>query len=64
MPDVVLRQILNFQLQVHLLYFEYFPFVGGVFGLYDGRMDPLVRSCAMGTDEVHYWGDFNDPVPC
>jgi len=64
LPDVVLLQISTFQLQVHLLYYEYFPFVGGVFGLYDGRMDPLVRSCVMGTNEVHYWGDLNDPVPC
>lgn len=37
---------------------------GGVFGLYDGRMDPLVTSCAVGTNEVHYWEDLNDPVPC
>jgi len=37
---------------------------GGVFGLYGGRMDPLVRGCVMGTNEVHYWGDLNDPVPC
>jgi len=39
-------------------------YTGGVFGLYDGRMDPLVTSCVMGTNEVHYWGDFNDPVAC
>ena len=37
-----------------------FTSIGGVFGLYDGRMDPLVTSCAMGTNEVHYWGDLND----
>ena len=53
-----------FQLQFHLLCYEYFPVVGGVFGLYDGRVGPLVTSCAMGTNEVHYWGDVNDPVQC
>ena len=42
------------QLQDGLLYYEHFHFIGGVFGLYDGRMDSLVRSCAMGTNEVHY----------
>ena len=52
------------QLQDGLLYYEHFHFIGGVFGLYDGRMDSLVRSCAMGTNEVYYWGDLNDPVPC
>jgi len=38
------------------MHLEYFPFVGGVFGLYDGRMDPLVTSSAVGSNEVHYWG--------
>ena len=62
--SVVLLQISNYQLQVHLLYYEYFHFIGGVFGLNDGRMDTLVTSYALGTNEVHYWGDLNDPVPC
>ncbi|KAJ7384352.1 hypothetical protein OS493_022465, partial [Desmophyllum pertusum] len=36
---------------------------GGVFGLYDGRMDPLITSSAIATNEVLYWRDVNDPVP-
>ena len=27
-------------------------------------MDPLVTSYAVGTNEVHHWGDLHDPVPC
>ena len=51
----------NYKL-IYCTYYEYFHFIGGVFGLYDGRMDSLVTSCAMGTSEVHYWGDLNDSL--
>jgi len=39
---------------------------GGVFGLYDGRMDSLITSLhsAKGTNQVVRWGDINDPLPC
>ncbi|KAL9964244.1 hypothetical protein ACROYT_G027857 [Oculina patagonica] len=37
---------------------------GGVFGLYDGRMDPLITSSALETSKVLCWEDVNDPVPC
>ena len=46
------------------LIFGTFPFVGGVFGLFDGRMDPLFASCTTSTNEILCWGDVNDPVPC
>ncbi|KAL9964240.1 hypothetical protein ACROYT_G027853 [Oculina patagonica] len=42
----------------------HFWFCGGVFGLYDGRMDPLITSSALDTSNVLCWGDVNDPVPC
>lgn len=51
-------------MEVYLLYYEYFYLIGGVFGLYDGRMDLLVISCVMGINEVYYWGDLNDFVLC
>ncbi|CAH3192613.1 unnamed protein product, partial [Porites evermanni] len=37
---------------------------GGVFGLYDGRMDSLITQSAEGTKQVFYWGDINDFLPC
>ncbi|CAH3107206.1 unnamed protein product [Porites lobata] len=37
---------------------------GGVFGLYDGRMDSLITQSEEGTKQVFYWGDINDPLPC
>ncbi|KAM7431841.1 hypothetical protein ABFA07_017653 [Porites harrisoni] len=37
---------------------------GGVFGLYDGRMDSLITQSAEGTNQVFYWGDINDSLPC
>ena len=51
----------NYKL-IYCIYYEYFHFIGGVFGLYDGRMDPLVTSCALGTNEVHYWGNLDDSL--
>ena len=41
-----------------------FFFLGGVFGLYDGRMDSLITQSVEGTKQVFYWGDINDPLPC
>ena len=41
-----------------------FYFSGGVFGLYDGRMDSLITQSAEGTKQVFYWGDINDSLPC
>ncbi|KAM7432045.1 hypothetical protein ABFA07_017465 [Porites harrisoni] len=37
---------------------------GGVFGLYDGRMDSLITQSEEGTKQVFYWGNINDPLPC
>ncbi|XP_073256234.1 uncharacterized protein [Porites lutea] len=37
---------------------------GGVFGLYDGRMDSLITQSPEGTKQVFYWGDINDSLPC
>ena len=42
----------------------FFSFLGGVFGLYDGRMDSLITPSAEGTKQVFYWGNINDPLPC
>lgn len=36
---------------------------GGVFGLYDGRMDPLVTRPALGINDVVCWESANDPMP-
>ena len=36
-----------------------FP-TGGVFGLYDGRMDPLVTRPALGINDVVCW----EMIPC
>lgn len=36
---------------------------GGVFGLYDGRMDPLVTRPVVGTNDVVCWESANDPIP-
>ena len=41
---------------------SYFP-TGGVFGLYDGRMDPLVTRPALGINDVVCWESANDPMP-
>ena len=40
-------------------------FLGGVFGLYDGRMDSLITNLhsAKGTNQVLRWGDISDPLP-
>ena len=43
---------------------SFFFFLGGVFGLYDGRMDSLITQSVEGTKQVFYWGDINDPLPC
>ena len=43
---------------------SFFSFLGGVFGLYDGRMDLLITQSLEGTKQVFYWGDINDPLPC
>lgn len=40
--------------------------VGGVFGLYDGRIDALLASSSSaGKDaqQVASWGDIDDPMP-
>ena len=42
----------------------FFCFLGGVFGLYDGRMDSLITQSAERTNHVSYWGDINDSLPC
>ena len=47
-----------------LLMTLFFSFLGGVFGLYDGRMDSLITQSAEGTKQVFHWGDINDPLPC
>ncbi|CAH3145905.1 unnamed protein product [Pocillopora meandrina] len=36
---------------------------GGVFGLYDGRMDSLVTRSALGINDVVCWESANDPMP-
>ena len=41
----------------------FFSFLGGVFGLYDGRMDSMITQSVEGTKQVFYWGDINDPLP-
>ncbi|RMX47640.1 hypothetical protein pdam_00020625, partial [Pocillopora damicornis] len=38
-------------------------FKGGVFGLYDGRMDPLVTLPVLGVNNVVCWESANDPMP-
>ena len=47
-----------------LLMTSFFSFLGGVFGLYDGRMDSLITQSVEGTKQVSYWGDINDPLRC
>ena len=42
----------------------FFSFLGGVFGLYDGRMDSLITQSAEGTNLVFLGGDINDSLPC
>ena len=42
----------------------FFSFLGGVFGLYDGRMDSLITQSVEGTKQVFWGGDINDPLPC
>ena len=41
-------------------------FAGGLFGLYDGRMEPLFATSKSveSTNQVLWWGDINDPIPC
>jgi len=38
---------------------------GGLFGLYDGRMEPLFATSKSveSTNQVLWWGDINDPIP-
>jgi len=36
---------------------------GGVFGLFDGRMDSLITSSQSSNDICH-WRDINDAPPC
>ena len=47
-----------------LLMTPFFSFLGGVFGLYDGRMDSLISQSAEGTKQDFYWGDINNPLQC
>ena len=39
--------------------------LGGVVGLYDGRMDSLITGLqsSEGIKQVSYWEDINDPLP-
>ena len=40
--------------------------VGGVFGLYDGKIDALLASsssAAENAQQVASWGDIDDPMP-
>ncbi|KAJ7388376.1 hypothetical protein OS493_038022 [Desmophyllum pertusum] len=39
---------------------------GGLFGLFDGRIDPLITSSqsAKCANEVFCWRDINEPPPC
>lgn len=39
--------------------------LGGVVGLYDGRMDSLITGLqsSEGIKQVSYWKDINDPLP-
>ena len=39
--------------------------LGGVVGLYNGRMDSLITGLqsSEGIKQVSYWEDINDPLP-
>jgi len=39
---------------------------GGVFGLFDGRIDPLMTSSKSteSANQIQCWADINDPLPC
>ncbi|KAL9965383.1 hypothetical protein ACROYT_G029177 [Oculina patagonica] len=39
---------------------------GGVFGLFDGKMDPIITNpqSVKSAGQVLCWGDINDPPPC